>query len=130
MQALYDEDLAGDGYIWSLSRLWAHQPETLKRLFELMSQAFTPSGLTFRQQLAGLPLLIRAHRGQHARKLPRTACWPHSNFPRSGRTRVLAMANLAAVSAATPLRIRRAVRRGRRLRALADRAATAALEPG
>jgi uncharacterized peroxidase-related enzyme len=50
VQALYDEDLAGDGYIWNLSRLWAHQPETLKRLFELMSQAFTPSGLTFRQR--------------------------------------------------------------------------------
>ena len=44
VQALYDDDLAGDGYIWNLSRLWAHQPETLKRLFELMSQAFTPSG--------------------------------------------------------------------------------------
>jgi hypothetical protein len=29
VQALYDDDLAGDGYIWSLSRLWAHQPETL-----------------------------------------------------------------------------------------------------
>jgi hypothetical protein len=50
VQALYDEDLADDGYIWSLSRLWAHQPETLKRLFELMSQAFTPSGLSFRQR--------------------------------------------------------------------------------
>jgi uncharacterized peroxidase-related enzyme len=50
VQALYDDDLAGDGYIWNLSRLWAHQPETLKRLFELMSQAFTPSGLTFRQR--------------------------------------------------------------------------------
>jgi len=30
--------------------LWAHQPETLKRLFGLMSRAFTPSGLTFRQR--------------------------------------------------------------------------------
>ena len=50
VQALYDEDLADGGYIWNLSWLWAHQPETLKRLFELMSQAFTPSGLTFRQR--------------------------------------------------------------------------------
>ena len=49
-QALYDEDLSDDGYVWNVSRLWAHQPETLKRLFELMSQAFTPSGLTFRQR--------------------------------------------------------------------------------
>ena len=31
-------------------RLWAHQPDTLKGLFQLMSQAFTPSGLTFRQR--------------------------------------------------------------------------------
>jgi alkylhydroperoxidase family enzyme len=33
-----------------VSRLWAHQPDTLKRLFELMSEAFTPSGLTFGQR--------------------------------------------------------------------------------
>jgi hypothetical protein len=25
MQALYDEDLADDGYVWNGSRLWAHQ---------------------------------------------------------------------------------------------------------
>ena len=49
-QALYDEDLAEDGYVANVSRLWAHQPETLERLFELMSQAFTPSGLSFRQR--------------------------------------------------------------------------------
>jgi hypothetical protein len=39
VQALYDEDLADDGYVWNVSRLWAHQPDTLKQLFELMSQA-------------------------------------------------------------------------------------------
>jgi uncharacterized peroxidase-related enzyme len=50
VQELYDEDLADSGYVWNVSRLWAHQPDTLKRLFELMSQAFTPSGLTFRQR--------------------------------------------------------------------------------
>ena len=49
-QELYDEDLAESGYVWNVSRLWAHQPETLDRLFELMSQAFTPSGLSFRQR--------------------------------------------------------------------------------
>jgi uncharacterized peroxidase-related enzyme len=49
-QALYDEDLADDGYVWNVSRLWAHQPETVKRLFELMSEAFRPSGLSFRQR--------------------------------------------------------------------------------
>ena len=50
VQALYDEDLADGDYVWNVSRLWAHQPGTMKRLFELMSQAFTPSGLTFRQR--------------------------------------------------------------------------------
>jgi uncharacterized peroxidase-related enzyme len=50
MQALYDEDLAESGSVWNVSRLWAHQPDTLKRLFDLMSQAFTPSGLSFRQR--------------------------------------------------------------------------------
>jgi len=49
-RALYDEDLADSGYVWNVSRLWAHQPGTLKGLFELMSGAFTPSGLTFRQR--------------------------------------------------------------------------------
>ena len=43
VQALYDEDLAGDGYIWSLSRLWAHQPETLTRLFETTPSAPRPT---------------------------------------------------------------------------------------
>ncbi len=50
VQALYDEDLAEGGYVWNVSRLWAYQPETVKRLFELMSQSFKPSGLTFRQR--------------------------------------------------------------------------------
>src|SRR5580658_10085913 len=50
VQALYDEDLADDGYVSNVSRLWAHQPETLRRLFEIMSEAFTPSGLAFRQR--------------------------------------------------------------------------------
>src|ERR1700688_5123450 len=50
VQELYNEDLADSGYVWNVSRLWAHQPDTLKQLFGLMSQAFTPSGLTFRQR--------------------------------------------------------------------------------
>ena len=50
VQELYNDDLADTGYVWNVSRLWAHQPDTLKRLFELMSAAFTPSGLTFRQR--------------------------------------------------------------------------------
>jgi uncharacterized peroxidase-related enzyme len=50
VQALYDEDVADGGYVWNVSRLWAHQPGTLSQLFELMSEAFTPSGLSFRQR--------------------------------------------------------------------------------
>jgi len=49
-QALYDEDLADDGYVWNVSRLWAHQPDTVRQLFDLMSHAFKPSGLSFRQR--------------------------------------------------------------------------------
>ncbi len=50
VQALYDDDLAESGYVWNVSRLWAYQPDTVHRLFELMSQAFKASGLTFRQR--------------------------------------------------------------------------------
>jgi uncharacterized peroxidase-related enzyme len=50
VQALYDEDLADGDYVWNVSRLWAHQPGTVNALFELMSAAFKPSGLSFRQR--------------------------------------------------------------------------------
>jgi uncharacterized peroxidase-related enzyme len=49
-QALYDEDVKETGYVWNVSRLWAYQPDTVERLFGLMSQAFKPSGLEFRQR--------------------------------------------------------------------------------
>jgi uncharacterized peroxidase-related enzyme len=49
-QELFDEDVAEDGFVSNVSRLWAHQPDTLRRLFELMSDAFRASGLTFRQR--------------------------------------------------------------------------------
>jgi len=49
-QELYDEDLADSGYVWNVTRLWAHQPETVSRLFDLMGRAFEPSGLGFRQR--------------------------------------------------------------------------------
>jgi uncharacterized peroxidase-related enzyme len=49
-QALYDEDKADSGYVWNVSRLWAYQPDTVQRLFELMSQAFKPSGMDYRQR--------------------------------------------------------------------------------
>jgi uncharacterized peroxidase-related enzyme len=49
-RALFDEDLKDDGYVWNVTRLWAHQPDTLAGLFDLMSQAFKRSGLSFRQR--------------------------------------------------------------------------------
>jgi alkylhydroperoxidase family enzyme len=49
-QALHDEDIADDGYVWNGTRLWGYQPETVNHLFDLMSEAFTPSGLRFRQR--------------------------------------------------------------------------------
>ena len=50
VRALYDEDLAEDGYVWNASRLWAHQPATLEHLFDVMGEAFEPSRLSVRQQ--------------------------------------------------------------------------------
>jgi uncharacterized peroxidase-related enzyme len=49
-QELFDEDLAEDGFVWNVTRLWAHQPDTVRQLFELMSGAFRASGLGFRQR--------------------------------------------------------------------------------
>jgi uncharacterized peroxidase-related enzyme len=50
VQALYDDDLQSDGYVGNTTRLWAQQPDTVNGLFDLMSQAFKPSGLSFRQR--------------------------------------------------------------------------------
>src|SRR5450432_1697799 len=50
VRALYDDDLKDDGYVGNMTRLWAHQPGTLNGLFGLMSEAFMPSGLSFRQR--------------------------------------------------------------------------------
>jgi uncharacterized peroxidase-related enzyme len=49
-QALVDEDLADDGYVWNATRLWSYQPENLAQLFELMSATFAASGLDRRQR--------------------------------------------------------------------------------
>jgi uncharacterized peroxidase-related enzyme len=50
VRALFDEDISEDGYIANATRLWAHQPDTVSALFDLMSQAFERSGLSFRQR--------------------------------------------------------------------------------
>jgi uncharacterized peroxidase-related enzyme len=50
VQELYDGDTTDTGFVWNVSRLWAHQPETMEHLFDLMSEAFRPSELSFRQR--------------------------------------------------------------------------------
>jgi alkylhydroperoxidase family enzyme len=47
---LYDDDLADDGYVWNVSRLWGHQPEAREGLVRLMGQAVRAAGLTDRQR--------------------------------------------------------------------------------
>ncbi|MCK2221981.1 hypothetical protein MF672_050460 [Actinomadura sp. ATCC 31491] len=47
---LYDEDLADNGYVMNLSRLWAYQPDTLAGLFELVGGVAEGGGLTPRQR--------------------------------------------------------------------------------
>jgi uncharacterized peroxidase-related enzyme len=49
-QAMYDQDIADDGFVWNVTHLWAHQPATMDRLFELMSEALKPSGIGLRQR--------------------------------------------------------------------------------
>jgi hypothetical protein len=80
VQALYDEDLADGDYVWNVSRLWAHQPGTLRALFELMSAAFKPSGLSFRQR--GILVTAAARRSATHTALWRGAgSWPAPRKP-------------------------------------------------
>jgi alkylhydroperoxidase family enzyme len=48
--ALFDEDIAEDGYVMNVSRLWAYQPTLVTGLFDLMRQAITDHELSFRQR--------------------------------------------------------------------------------
>jgi alkylhydroperoxidase family enzyme len=47
---LYDGDVAGDGYVMNLTRVWAHRPELIDRLTELLGGATEAAGLTLRQR--------------------------------------------------------------------------------
>jgi uncharacterized peroxidase-related enzyme len=49
-QAMFDEDMAEMGFVMNASRLWAYQPATCDRLFELMSEAVRASELSFRHR--------------------------------------------------------------------------------
>jgi len=50
VQRLYDEDVEDLGYVMNASRLWAHQPEALGALFDVMRQAIAAASLTFRER--------------------------------------------------------------------------------
>jgi uncharacterized peroxidase-related enzyme len=50
VQGMFDEDIAEMGFVMNSSRLWAHQPATCEHLFDLMSEAFKASGLSFRHR--------------------------------------------------------------------------------
>jgi alkylhydroperoxidase family enzyme len=49
-QALFDEDMAEDGYVWNVSKLWAYNAPVVTGLFDLMRLAVTDHNLSFRQR--------------------------------------------------------------------------------
>lgn len=49
-QALFDEDVAEDGYVMNVSKLWAYNAPLVNNLFDLMGQAIADQGLSFRQR--------------------------------------------------------------------------------
>lgn len=48
VQALYDADLGGDGFVMNLTRTWAHDPDALEQLRALFNHV--SRDLTFRQK--------------------------------------------------------------------------------
>lgn len=49
-QQMYDDDLAQDGWVWDLSRLWAHQPDLNDGLTSLIRAAGEAAGLSDREK--------------------------------------------------------------------------------
>lgn len=49
-QELYREDLEQDGFVWDISRLWGHQPDLWKQLFETVDVAADAAGLSARDK--------------------------------------------------------------------------------
>jgi uncharacterized peroxidase-related enzyme len=49
-QALFDEDVAEDGYVMNVTKLWSHHAVLVTNLFDLMRQAVADQDLSFRQR--------------------------------------------------------------------------------
>ncbi len=49
-QALFDEDIAEDGYVMNVSRLWAYNPVLVTGLFDLMRHSISEHELSFRDR--------------------------------------------------------------------------------
>jgi hypothetical protein len=52
-RALFDEDVAEDGYVMNVTKLWSHNAVLVTSLFDLMGQAVADQDLSFRQR--GIP---------------------------------------------------------------------------
>ena len=50
VERLYDGDVAGDGYVMNLTRLWAHQPAAMQDLTTMLSRTAAEAGLTMRRR--------------------------------------------------------------------------------
>lgn len=49
-QALYDQNLGEDGFVWDVSKLWGHQPELRARFMEVANAAAEAAGLSNREK--------------------------------------------------------------------------------
>jgi alkylhydroperoxidase family enzyme len=49
-QTLFDEDVAEDGYVMNVTKLWSHNAPLVTGLFDLMGQALADQNLSFRQR--------------------------------------------------------------------------------
>ncbi|WP_149256925.1 carboxymuconolactone decarboxylase family protein [Actinomadura sp. K4S16] len=47
---MFDEDVADTGHVMNTSRLWAYRPDLVAGLFELLREAGTAAGLSFRER--------------------------------------------------------------------------------
>jgi uncharacterized peroxidase-related enzyme len=49
-QAIFDEDIAEDGYVMNVSRLWAYNPGLVTGLFDLMRNSISEHEVSFRHR--------------------------------------------------------------------------------